>query len=119
MYGLPLHQAGQQGHVGRLPPSGWESHAQLLKFFSQNLSIIFSLGPPEDSTKERSIETLGRRESPLDLRYRDFVLGGGGQEGEAARGGAEDLVSKLGSDLTVMVTVLTLTELSLDWEGKV
>ena len=119
MYGLPLHQAGQQGHVGRLPSPGWETHPDLVELVPQELPTVLGLGPSEDSTKERGIETFRRRESPLDLRYRDFVLGGGGQEGEAARGGAEDLVSKLGPDLTVMVTVLTLTELSLDWEGKV
>ena len=81
--------------------------------------MLCVVSPSENSAEQGGVQALGGRESPLDLRYRDFVLGGGGQEGEAAGGGAEDLVSKLGSDLTVMVTVLTLTELSLDWEGKV
>ena len=32
--GLPLHQAGQQGHVGRLPPPGRECHTQFLQLLS-------------------------------------------------------------------------------------
>ena len=75
--------------------------------------------PPENSTKKGGVEAFRRRESALNLCHCHLVLGGGGEEGEAARGGAEDLVSELGSDLAMMVTVLTLTELSLDWEGKV
>ena len=47
--------------------------------------------PSEDSTKKRSVETLGGRQPPLDLRHGDFVLGGGGEKREPSRRGAEDV----------------------------
>ena len=74
VYGLPLHQAGQQGHVGRLPPPCWQSHPQLVQLLSQNFPIIFSLGSPEDSAQKRGVEALRGREPSLDLGYGDFVF---------------------------------------------
>ena len=47
--------------------------------------------PPENSTKKRGVETFRWREPALDLCNCDLVLGGGGEEGEAAGDGAEDV----------------------------
>ena len=91
VYGLPLHQAGQQGHVGRLPPSSWQGHTELVEFVPQKLPAVLGLRPPQDSTQERGIETLWGGQPPLDLRHGHLVLGGGGQQRQSARGGAEDV----------------------------
>ena len=47
--------------------------------------------PPENSTKKGGVETFRWREPALDLCNCDLVLGGGGEEGEAAGDGAEDV----------------------------
>ncbi len=58
----------------------------------------FFSSPPEDSSEQRRVETLGRREPPLHLRHRDFVLGRRAQEREAAGNGAEDVGGRRGHD---------------------
>ena len=47
--------------------------------------------PPENSTKQGGIEAFWWREPPLNLCDSDLVLGGGGEQGEPTRDGAEDV----------------------------
>ncbi len=47
--------------------------------------------PSQYSSEQRRVEALRRREPPLHLGHRDFVLGRRAEEGEAARHGAEDV----------------------------
>ena len=49
--GLPLHQAGQQGHVTRLPPPGRQRQTESVQFSSQHFPSVFRLCPPEDSAQ--------------------------------------------------------------------
>lgn len=48
--------------------------------------------PAQDAAEEGGVETLGGREPSLHLPDRHLVLGGGAEQGEAARHRAEDLV---------------------------
>ena len=72
--------------------------------------------PSENSAKEGSVETLWRRESPLDLSDGHLVLGGGGQEGEAAWHGAEDVRGQ-GGHHHVLLQVLKVRRGRGDVEG--
>ena len=72
--------------------------------------------PSENSAKEGSVETLWRRESPLDLSNGHLVLGGGGQEGEAAWHGAEDVRGQ-GGHHHVLLQVLKVRRGRGDVEG--
>lgn len=47
--------------------------------------------PAQDSSEQRGIEALRRGQTSLNLSDRHLVLGGGAEEGQAARDGAEDL----------------------------
>ena len=111
VYGLPLHQAGQQGHVTRLPPPGREGEAEPVQLVPQLLPAVLRLGPgavrvrtetcyplspPQHSSQQTRVQTLRRRQPPLNLPHRHLVLGGGGQEGEAARDRAEDVSRRHG-----------------------
>ena len=42
---LPLHQARQQGHVGRLPPPRGKLHPDTLQLVTQHLATVLGLGP--------------------------------------------------------------------------
>ena len=52
VYGLPLHQAGQQGHVTRLPPPGWQRQTESVQLVSQLLPAVLRLGPELDCGKK-------------------------------------------------------------------
>ena len=47
--------------------------------------------PPENSTQKGGVEAFRWRESALNFCHCDLVLGGGGEEGETAGDGAEDV----------------------------
>ena len=72
--------------------------------------------PSENSAKKWGVETLRGTQTSLDLGYCHFVLGGGGQQGQAPGHWAEDLVRELGPRLARAVTV---AKLPLDREWKV
>ena len=80
--------------------------------------------PAQHAAQQRGVETLGRGQPPLHLGDGDLVLGGGGEEGEAARGGAEHLQGELAQSAprllpSRLALTLALLKLSLDWEGNV
>ena len=47
--GLPLHQAGQQGHVTRLPPPGRERQTESVQLVSELLASVLRLCPAPPS----------------------------------------------------------------------
>ena len=53
LVGLPtFHEAGEQGDVGRFPPSGRQLHADPLKLVPQHLSSVLRLGPARKKKKK-------------------------------------------------------------------
>ena len=103
---LTLHQAGQQGHIGCLPPACRQRHSKLVQFVPQELATILGLGASENTAKEGGIEALWWREPPLDLSNGHLVLGGGGEEGEAARSRTEDVGGQHRGHAVVEVVIL-------------
>ncbi len=57
----------------------------------------------EDQNYQQSKPNHRQSNPPLHLRNGDLVLGGGGQEGEAARGRAEDVSGEDGGEAVVLV----------------
>jgi hypothetical protein len=41
---LTLYQAGQQGHISRLPSTRWQGEADAVKFTAQHLASVLGLG---------------------------------------------------------------------------
>lgn len=72
--GLVLDQRREQGHVGRLSPSGRQVQADLLELFAQLPAAVLALGAPQDAAQQRRVQALGRREAPLDLAHGHLVL---------------------------------------------
>lgn len=60
----------------------------------EGVSEGWAYSPAQDTTEEGGVEALRRGEAALHLRYRHLVLGGGGEEGEAAWHGAEHVVAR-------------------------
>lgn len=58
------------------------------------MSEGWAYSPTQDTTEEGGVEALWRGEAALHLRHRHLVLGGGGEEGEAAWHGAEHIVAR-------------------------
>ena len=76
--------------------------------------------PPKNTSQKGGVEALGRGQPPLDLGYRDLVLGGGGEEGEPPGGGAEHVHGKLGAHVHLaLAPALVDAHLALDGEGYV
>lgn len=48
--------------------------------------------PSQHTPQQGGVEALRRGQSPLHLPYGHFVLGGGAEQGQAARYRAEDLI---------------------------
>ena len=86
---LPLHQAGQQGHIAGLSSPGWQSQPQSVELVSKLLSAILRFCPEKKvapaylystylpakySAKKRSIKALRRKEAPLYFSDGDLVL---------------------------------------------
>jgi hypothetical protein len=100
---LTFYQAGEKRDIGRLSPSRRQTHPNLVQLVPQHFAPVLGLRPSEDATQKGGVEALWWGQPPLHLRNGDLVLGGGGQEGEAARGRAEDVSGEDGGEAVVLV----------------
>jgi len=86
-----LYEAGQQGHIAGFPSTCRQGQAQSIQLLPEVLAAILGLGPAENPTQKGGVKALWWGQPALHLWDSDFVLGGGGQEGEAAGHAAEEV----------------------------
>lgn len=72
---LVLDQGGQESNIGRLAPSGGQIETYFLKLLPQLPAAVFALGSAQNAAQKGRVETLRRREAPLNLANSHLVLG--------------------------------------------